>query len=319
MQRSALGFRLGSEASGKDAAKPADGRFYGCNVSDRNNIYKEYVILLRRETHASFDRMNDKPQNQMNNKPQNMKKLLLLMAGCAALFSSCLKGYEGTSAPSTLPYYSLYINTMNQSVFSLDPFDVAFRLNTLIVEGNGDYEAAPQGVRDTLFAPGTILSYNETDGRYTLQYNGRAPHMKNDYTRMGDLIIKTNGYATLTEPGARWNIEFPSETKYRIVDGSASVSMTSTSYIVSLTSTNQWAVTMSGMATTQSASNLELGLERNLPDRTALRRPDVRCDQSLALHDFDRDTLRQVDVRNVHVFRQERAAHQRKHLRSVLL
>lgn len=148
-----------------------------------------------------------------------MKKLLLLMAGCAALFSSCLKGYEGTSAPSTLPYYSLYINTMNQSVFSLDPFDVAFRLNTLIVEGNGDYEAAPQGVRDTLFAPGTILSYNETDGRYTLQYNGRAPHMKNDYTRMGDLIIKTNGYATLTEPGARWNIEFPSETKYRIVDG----------------------------------------------------------------------------------------------------
>ena len=32
--------------------------------------------------------------------------------------------------------------------------------------------------------------------------------------------------------------------------------MTSTSYIVSLTSTNQWAVTMSGMATTQSASNL---------------------------------------------------------------
>ena len=256
MQRSALGFRLGSEASGKDAAKPADGRFYGCNVSDRNNIYKEYVILLRRETHASFDRMNDKPQNQMNNKPQNMKKLLLLMAGCAALFSSCLKGYEGTSAPSTLPYYSLYINTMNQSVFSLDPFDVAFRLNTLIVEGNGDYEAAPQGVRDTLFAPGTILSYNETDSRYTLQYNGRTPHMKNDYTRMGDLIIKTNGYATLTEPGARWNIEFPSETKYRIVDGSASVSMTSTSYIVSLTSTNQWAVTMSGMATTQSASNL---------------------------------------------------------------
>ena len=148
MQRSALGFRLGSEASGKDAAKPADGRFYGCNVSDRNNIYKEYVILLRRETHASFDRMNDKPQNQMNNKPQNMKKLLLLMAGCAALFSSCLKGYEGTSAPSTLPYYSLYINTMNQSVFSLDPFDVAFRLSTLIVEGNGDYEAAPQGVRE---------------------------------------------------------------------------------------------------------------------------------------------------------------------------
>ncbi|MFQ8826439.1 MAG: hypothetical protein ACLR76_02095 [Alistipes sp.] len=63
-----------------------------------------------------------------------MKKLLLLMAGCAALFSSCLKGYEGTSAPSTLPYYSLYINTMNQGVFSLDPFDVAFRLNTLIVE-----------------------------------------------------------------------------------------------------------------------------------------------------------------------------------------
>lgn len=56
--------------------------------------------------------------------------------------------------------------------------------------------------------------------------------------------------------------------------------MTSTSYIVSLTSTNQWAVTMSGMATTQSASNLELGLERNLPDRTALRRPDVRCDQT---------------------------------------
>ena len=116
----------------------------------------------------------------MNNKPQNMKKLLLLMAGCAALFSSCLKGNEGPSAPSTLPYYSHYINTMNQSVFSLDPFDVAFRLNTLIVEGNGDYEAAPQGVRDTLFAPGTILSYNETDGRYTLQYNGRAPHMKND-------------------------------------------------------------------------------------------------------------------------------------------
>jgi len=54
LQRSVLGFRLGSETSGKDAAKPADGKFYGCNVSDRNNIYKEYVILLRRETRASY-------------------------------------------------------------------------------------------------------------------------------------------------------------------------------------------------------------------------------------------------------------------------
>ena len=137
----------GSEASRQRRREArTTGRFYGCNVSDRNNIYQECgPPTLRRETHASFDRMNDKPQNQMNNKPQNMKKLLLLMAGCAALFSSCLKGYEGTSAPSTLPYYSLYINTMNQSVFSLDPFDVAFRLNTLIVEGNGDYEAAPSG------------------------------------------------------------------------------------------------------------------------------------------------------------------------------
>ena len=71
---------------------------------------------------------------------------LLVLAGCIATLSSCLKNdyYERTQ---TAMGYNIYVSVRKQNVMTMDPFNVAFRLNTLIEEGNGDPNQAPDSIK----------------------------------------------------------------------------------------------------------------------------------------------------------------------------
>ena len=120
---------------------------------------------------------------------------LLVLAGCIATLSSCLKNdyYERTQ---TATGYNIYVSVYKQNVMTLDPFNVAFRLNTLINEGNGDPNQAPDSIKRLLCTSETTISFNESNGVYTLTYTGSPTEGdidKKDFVRKGTININTNG------------------------------------------------------------------------------------------------------------------------------
>ena len=98
-----------------------------------------------------------------------MKRLLLLL-GCVAAFSSCLKN-DKFERDMTSTGYIIYSSAAKQTLVALDPFNVAFRLNILIAEGDGDFNAAPGEIRQKMFSTGTVISYDETRANYKLVFN----------------------------------------------------------------------------------------------------------------------------------------------------
>ena len=96
---------------------------------------------------------------------------LLVLAGCIATLSSCLKNdyYERTQ---TAMGYNIYVSVRKQNVMTMDPFNVAFRLNTLIEEGNGDPNQAPDSIKNLLCTAETTITFDEASGIYTLTYTG---------------------------------------------------------------------------------------------------------------------------------------------------
>ena len=122
-----------------------------------------------------------------------MKRLLLLL-GCVAAFSSCLKN-DKFERDMTSTGYIIYSSAAKQTLVALDPFNVAFRLNILIAEGDGDFNAAPGEIRQKMFSTGTVISYDETRANYKLVFNSGS--ISGDYPRKGTITISTNGYGSL--------------------------------------------------------------------------------------------------------------------------
>ena len=121
-----------------------------------------------------------------------MKRLLLLL-GCVAAFSSCLKN-DKFERDMTSTGYIIYSSAAKQTLVALDPFNVAFRLNILIAEGDGDFNAAPGEIRQKMFSTGTVISYDETCPNYKLVFNSGS--ISGDYPRKGTITISTNGYGS---------------------------------------------------------------------------------------------------------------------------
>ena len=69
-----------------------------------------------------------------------MKKFVLFLASGLWLFSSCsLKTNNETDDPDTrreLVAYLMHTSNINQIIICLDPFNLAFRLNTLMIESD---------------------------------------------------------------------------------------------------------------------------------------------------------------------------------------
>ena len=93
--------------------------------------------------------------------------------------------------------YIIYSSAAKQTLVALDPFNVAFRLNILIAEGDGDFNAAPGEIRQKMFSTGTVISYDETRANYKLVFNSGS--ISGDYPRKGTITISTNGYGSLAE------------------------------------------------------------------------------------------------------------------------
>lgn len=178
---------------------------------------------------------------------------LLVLAGCIATLSSCLKNdyYERTQ---TATGYNIYVSVYKQNVMTLDPFNVAFRLNTLINEGNGDPNQAPDSIKRLLCTSETTISFNESNGVYTLTYTGSPTEGdidKKDFVRKGTININTNGYATLDVPSAQWEVSFSSSPNYSIFSSGDEIKLTASSYFISNIGDNSWTV-----STTQFVSSV---------------------------------------------------------------
>lgn len=170
-----------------------------------------------------------------------MNKLLVL-AGCIAIFSSCLKNdyYERTQ---TAMGYNIYVSVRKQNVMTMDPFNVAFRLNTLIVEGDGDPNQAPDSVKRLLCTAETTIAYDEANGTYTLTYTGSPTEGdtdNKDFVRKGTICIKTNGYPTLGTPSAQWEIDFNTAPTYSVFSNGDEIKLAASSYIINNTGDNSW-------------------------------------------------------------------------------
>lgn len=170
-----------------------------------------------------------------------MKKLFILLTlGCAAAFSSCLKN-DRYESDLNAPGYDMYAIVTRQNIVALDPFNAAFRLDMLIAEGDGDYNEAPTEIMNTLFSAGTTIAYDEPTGVYTLTYNG-SPSSK-DNVRIGTIRIRTNGYASLDEPQARWDIDLSQTNAYSIFDPEE-IAISASSYAIENQGNNKWQVVM---------------------------------------------------------------------------
>ncbi len=172
---------------------------------------------------------------------------LLVLAGCIAIFSSCLKNdyFERTQ---TAMGYNIYVSVRKQNVMTLDPFNVAFRLNTLIEEGNGDPNQAPDSIKRLLCTSETTITFDETNGTYTLTYTGsptEGDSYDKDFVRKGSISIKTNGYPTLGTPSAQWDIDFNTSSTYSIYSNGDEIKLTASSYSINNTGDNTWTVYVS--------------------------------------------------------------------------
>lgn len=177
---------------------------------------------------------------------KSMNKLLLL-AGCMAIFSSCLKNdyFERTQ---TAMGYNIYVSVRKQNVMTMDPFNVAFRLNTLIEEGNGDPNQAPDSIKRLLCTAETTIAFDEATGTYTLTYTGSPTEGdtdNKDFIRKGTICIKTNGYTTLGSPSAQWEIDFNTAPTYSIFSNGDEIKLTASSYTINNTGDNSWSVYVS--------------------------------------------------------------------------
>lgn len=190
-----------------------------------------------------------------------MKKFVLFLASGLWLFSSCsLKTNNETDDPDTrreLVAYLMHTSNINQIIICLDPFNLAFRLNTLMVESEaygGDVNHADLAqVRQKLFGQTTISSDNT--GAYTLTLQGEGEY---DYLRSGTVVIQTNG-STLSN-GNSWTLSIPKSAKYCISNSSSIVGLYVDGYMISSTEDNKWEIQIQKLVSSMSSStsdNLE--------------------------------------------------------------
>ncbi len=136
------------------------------------------------------------------------------VAACAIALSACQLTNE---APTSEEWSKAQAELMHaagtsQIIVNMDPFNVAFRLNTLLTEvalqGAADVnDPMLSSIRSNLFGSGTTLSYDEA-GIYTINYAGASAEYDN--IREGNVVIDTQA-GTLAE-GKTWSISTPDVT-----------------------------------------------------------------------------------------------------------
>lgn len=149
-----------------------------------------------------------------------MKKIFLVLAAVSLLFASCLKSDPPETDPM-IPALLMYSAVSFQNIAALDPFSVAFRLNSLLTEAEGnDFENIVPATKEKFFGTWTKISYEASSGVYTIEFTGGAA--EGDYLRSGKLFIHTNGNPVLTDE-AVWDISTETDKPYAMSLSDASL------------------------------------------------------------------------------------------------
>ncbi len=174
-----------------------------------------------------------------------MRKLFIitsLLATFICTFSSCNKPDDDGGGTQMGIILLTYESIMKQNTIALDPFNVALRFNALLVDSDGDYKN--EEIKNKLLGENTNISYDETEGKYIISNNS---NLSTDLKRTGQLEIITNGYATLQEPNAIWNLKTNTSSPYTIFYGNydiiIEIPQANNSYMIQNTG-DKWTINM---------------------------------------------------------------------------
>lgn len=188
-----------------------------------------------------------------------MKKFFLLLAGSALMLSSCESSNRTTDDAWRQYYYEvgtvLFLSVTSQIEYNLDPFEIAFRLNTLMTETlleaekNGDpnpiitAEAMNNCAAKTrLFGKATIV--DKGNNVYRIENIGLMTSTSNSTLRSGTIEILT-GNGTPMAPNNMWYVNLSENDPYTIsIDGTL-ISIHASSYQIKTLQDNKWELALS--------------------------------------------------------------------------
>lgn len=165
------------------------------------------------------------------------------MLSALVVFTSCsLKHDAGSNSAENrrkVIATSMHNATMGQMQVNTDPFNIAFRLNTLMVEsepyGWDVNHAALAAMRQNLLGAQTTITVNADV--YTLSLQGQG---KYDYIHTGVLVIHTNG-APLSN-GNAWILDIPETANYRFSLSGTTVGLHADNYVITSAGDNKWEI-----------------------------------------------------------------------------
>lgn len=171
-----------------------------------------------------------------------MKKILLFIVSAFTITSCAIK--DAAPPDPNIGALNILNSVMFQNRFALDPLNVAFRLNTLIVEADMDgvsLDNISAATRNRLFGEKVVITLDD-QGVYTLDYKGVPA--KGDDLREGKIKIKTNGFRTLSEGNAVWDVMISGDDCYYFGWGVNLLKFSAEEYSIRQFESNDWVVTM---------------------------------------------------------------------------
>ncbi len=155
-------------------------------------------------------------------------KFLLVASIASFAFTSCLgSDDDGQTVPETiLRGVEIYNIANGQSIYAVDPVNIAFRLNALLTDKQLQDAATLDDVRTesgngekTYLFGGTRIeeNYNGVVGDYKLTFEMAGTKGQYDRTRDGSVIISTGGklLTDLAASGSMWIVDFSDAQKLR--------------------------------------------------------------------------------------------------------
>lgn len=230
-----------------------------------------------------------------------MKKILFgVLIAFTAAFSSCnTHSGDDSGAAEAYGIYKLNYFVMVQHVVVTDPFNIALRLNALLVE-SGSY--TDQTVKDKLFGNGTTIDYDQATGTYNINYSGS---ITNDLSRTGITTINTNGYANLQEANALWEIKTTSSSPYKVsFGGEIIVNIPDETYAYTISNNGTgWTVSMRNIQTYYSSDNSQkadwTGTYNITPDVFSGSSEVLNSKYSMDVNVASSNAMNSIDVVNV--------------------
>ena len=172
-----------------------------------------------------------------------MKKFFLLLASVAMLLSSCESSNKTTGDAWEQYYYEvgtvLFMSVTSQIEYNLDPFEIAFRLNSLMTETL--LEAEQNGDPNPVI---TAEAMNNCAVKSKLFGNATIVDRDNNTLRSGNIEINTGNGGPMT-PENVWYVNLGENDPYTISINGYVVSIHAFSYQIKTVQENKWNVSLS--------------------------------------------------------------------------